>query len=258
MKLIVFSSKKTDLMAKGYFDEIISSVKSLCSFDELGKTRSVGVHSFKLKLGYSLKKCIAILTSKALREKDDDLLSDQKHLEKLMDSEWNDRISHHSLATFHGRKFNQVDLICWCSFLQTEAWLLTQNIAILTGKALREKDDDLLSDQQHLEKLMDSEWNDRISHHSLATFHGRKFNQVDLLPLTEDLEKLSPVQRPGKSWEKMELPDHDWQHLTCNTITPMAHLFVKTENIYLKDIINVQRSETAATTLNFTFLSTKR
>ncbi len=46
-------------------------------------------------------------------------------------------------------------------------------IAILTGKALREKNDDLLSDQQHLEKLMDSEWNDHISHHSLATFHGK-------------------------------------------------------------------------------------
>ncbi len=52
---------------------------------------------------------------------------------------------------------------------------------------MREKNDDLLSDQQHLEKLMDSEWNDCISHHSLATFHGRKFNQVDLVPLTEDL-----------------------------------------------------------------------
>ncbi len=30
--------------------------------------------------------------------------------------------------------------------------------------------------------------NDCISHHTLATFYGRKFNQVDLLPLTEDQE----------------------------------------------------------------------
>ena len=63
-------------------------------------------------------------------------------------------------------------------------------MAILTGQALREKDNTLLTDQQNLEKLMDSEWNDRISHHSLTTLHGRKLNQIDLLPLTEDLEKL--------------------------------------------------------------------
>ena len=57
------------------------------------------------------------------------------------------------------------------------------------GSHLNMKDNTLLTDQKSLEKLMASEWNDRISHHSLTTLHGKKFNQIDLLALTEDLEK---------------------------------------------------------------------
>ena len=57
----------------------------------------------------------------------------------------------------------------------------------VTGKALQEKDSDLLTEQQYLEKLMDWEWNERISHHSLSTHYEKKFNKVNLLPLTKDL-----------------------------------------------------------------------
>ena len=58
----------------------------------------------------------------------------------------------------------------------------------MTGKALREKDSTLLTDQQHLEKLMYSEWNERISHLSMSTLYGRRFNKIELLPLTKGLE----------------------------------------------------------------------
>ena len=40
---------------------------------------------------------------------------------------------------------------------------------------------------------------------------------------------LSPVQRPGKSWRKITLPDHDWSGLAHNSITPMTHLFMETQ-----------------------------
>ena len=58
----------------------------------------------------------------------------------------------------------------------------------MIGKALREKDDGLFQDQKYLEKPMVSEWDKCISHHSLSTPHRRKFNQIELLPLTKDLE----------------------------------------------------------------------
>ena len=78
-----------DYMKPEYFDMLITSVKTLCSFEESGKTKAVRTPSLALKLGFSLKKCITILIGKALREKDNALLQDQKYLEKLMVSEWN-------------------------------------------------------------------------------------------------------------------------------------------------------------------------
>ena len=42
---------------------------------------------------------------------------------------------------------------------------------------------------------------------------------------------VSPVQKPGKTWRKIILPDHDWNRLSHNAVTPMTHLFVKTETI---------------------------
>ena len=30
-----------------------------------------------------------------------------------------------------------------------------------------------------------------------------------------------PVQKPGKTWRKIALPDHDWNRLTHNSVTPM-------------------------------------
>lgn len=57
-------------------------------------------------------------------------------------------------------------------------------------KASREKNKDILEDIGHFEKLMEAEWNYRVSHHSLSTLDARKFNQPDLLPVTDNLQKL--------------------------------------------------------------------
>ena len=39
---------------------------------------------------------------------------------------------------------------------------------------------------------------------------------------------IAPVQRPGRSWKKIELPDHTWDQSRVNAITPMTFLFMDT------------------------------
>ena len=69
---------------------------------------------------------------------------------------------------------------------------------------------------------------------------------------------MSPVQKPGKTWRKMILPDHDWNRLAHNAVTPMTHLFLKTETILEDEEDNdvfssVRRTGTAATLLNLSY-----
>ena len=37
---------------------------------------------------------------------------------------------------------------------------------------------------------------------------------------------VSPVQKPGKTWQKMVLPDHYWSRLAHNAVTLITHLFL--------------------------------
>lgn len=66
---------------------------------------------------------------------------------------------------------------------------------------------------------------------------------------------VSPVQKPGKTWRKITLPDHDWCRLAHNAVTPMTHLFVETElNLEEEEeenkLYSVRRTGTAATLIN--------
>ena len=126
-----------DYMKPEYFDRLIASVKTLCNLEESGKTKAVSTPSLALKLGFCLKKCIAILRGKALREKDDALLQDQTCLDTLMVSEWNERISHRCLSALHQRKFNQTELLPLTSDLEVLRKHLLKQIAELS-KTLRE------------------------------------------------------------------------------------------------------------------------
>ena len=72
------SSNLEHFMKPEHFDLIIASVKSVCSFEQSGKTSAIGIPSLALKLGHSITKCAAILTGKALRQKDNVLLTDHK------------------------------------------------------------------------------------------------------------------------------------------------------------------------------------
>ena len=40
---------------------------------------------------------------------------------------------------------------------------------------------------------------------------------------------VSPVQKPGKTWRKITLPDHDWNRSAQTAVTPMSHLLMDTE-----------------------------
>jgi len=66
---------------------------------------------------------------------------------------------------------------------------------------------------------------------------------------------VSPFQKPGKTWRKMTLPDHDWNRSVHNAITPMSHLFIETD-LTQEDqgeqnlVYSVRRTGKAATLTN--------
>lgn len=69
---------------------------------------------------------------------------------------------------------------------------------------------------------------------------------------------VAPVQKPGKTWRKITLPDHDWSASAHNSITPMAHLFMETEMQLDFDneeasSYSVKRSGGAAILLNLSY-----
>ena len=69
---------------------------------------------------------------------------------------------------------------------------------------------------------------------------------------------VSPVQKPGKTWRKHTLPDHDWSASVHNSVTPMTHLFMETE-VNLEDATEeeyrytVKRSGSAAILVNLLY-----
>ena len=69
---------------------------------------------------------------------------------------------------------------------------------------------------------------------------------------------VSPIQKPGKSWRKIILPDHDSNRLAHNAITPMSHLFLETD-LTLEGqreqnlVYSVHSTGTAAILLNISY-----
>ena len=116
------------------FDVVVQCVMDISKFDvKMGESR-VGTPSLALHIGYSLKKCVGIVRGKALREKDRGLLEDVEHFEKLMEAEWNYRISHHSMTTLNDRRHNQPDLLPVTSDLRTLKEYITLKIVSLSSQ----------------------------------------------------------------------------------------------------------------------------
>ena len=85
-------------------------MKTLCNFEVKDGQQEVQIPSLALKLDHSLKKCVNIVRSQALRAKDKDRLEDADNFEKLLECEWSFRISRHSLNTLGTRKYNKVNM----------------------------------------------------------------------------------------------------------------------------------------------------
>ena len=73
---------------------------------------------------------------------------------------------------------------------------------------------------------------------------------------------VSPVQKPGKTWCKIMLPDHDWNRTVHNSVTPMSHLFMETDLSVAESEkedhhFSVRRTGTAATLLNLSYFGSE-
>lgn len=69
---------------------------------------------------------------------------------------------------------------------------------------------------------------------------------------------VSPVQKPGKTWRKVTLLDHNWSRVAHNSVTPMSHLFMETDLHFEGEedehsYYGVIRTGAAATLLNLSY-----
>lgn len=98
---------------------------------------------------------------------------------------------------------------------------LKKCLYILKGQALRNK----LStqNQEYFLQLMEAEWNSSVSYHSLGELARKKFNKIELLPLTSDLKQLRThlMENMGRLTEmlKKEPSLQLWVQLAEYTVT---------------------------------------
>ncbi|CAB3999438.1 Hypothetical predicted protein [Paramuricea clavata] len=100
---------KKDKLIKDLGGLLIQKCKKSLIDGEEGQLE-VGIPSLALKLGYSLSKCATCTVAHGLRIKDESIRKDAKNFKTLMESEWEYRVSHHSLATLHEWRFNKVNV----------------------------------------------------------------------------------------------------------------------------------------------------
>ena len=131
------NAQMLELLHPEKFDVIVGCVKRLSKSQDSSGEQVVDTPSLALKLGHSLKQCANIVRGKALREKNKDILEDIGHFEKLMEAEWNYRVSHHSLSTLDARKFNQPDLLPVTDDLQKLREFIIDNINSLVRELER-------------------------------------------------------------------------------------------------------------------------
>ncbi|XP_028418000.1 uncharacterized protein LOC114542728 [Dendronephthya gigantea] len=93
------------------FDTIVKAVKETSGFMAGNGQLDVNIPSLALKLGYSIKKCASLLHNQALRARNADQVKDIKSFLKIMSTEWEYKISHHSISTLKERKYNKVQVL---------------------------------------------------------------------------------------------------------------------------------------------------
>ncbi|CAB3999352.1 Hypothetical predicted protein, partial [Paramuricea clavata] len=94
------------------FDIIIKAVRETTGFMlPIRGQQEVNIPSLVLKLGHSLSKCATLLHNQAILARNDLMAKEIKYFQKLMRSEWEYKISHHSLSTLKERKMNAVQVL---------------------------------------------------------------------------------------------------------------------------------------------------
>ena len=91
------------------FTLLLKCIRKLAGFDE--DTHHFQKPSLALKLGHSLRKCSSIKASEALKRKDKLSEEDASAFDKLMTSDWNDRISSAAGQSVERNKFNKPKLL---------------------------------------------------------------------------------------------------------------------------------------------------
>jgi hypothetical protein len=97
----------SDFIKPEKFDVIIKAVRETTGFmPPIRGQQEVNIPSLALKLGHSLSKCATLLHNQAIRARNDLMAKEITYFQKLMRSEWEYKISHHSLSTLKLRKMN--------------------------------------------------------------------------------------------------------------------------------------------------------
>ena len=65
---------------------------------------------------------------------------------------------------------------------------------------------------------------------------------------------IAPVQKPGRTWKPISLPDHSWDQSRVNAITPMTFLFLETV-ITKRDILPTSDDKGMVHTDNVTYIT---
>ena len=141
-KLILCLREKTgnesltldDILQPRHFDNIISSVQQVCSW-ELGDSNqppSFKTPSSALKLGHALKKAAEVAVGLAARAEDAERGNRLEDYIRLHQREWGDRISHAALSTLDLRKMNVQDTLPLTEDLVTLSNSLRERIAEVT------------------------------------------------------------------------------------------------------------------------------
>ena len=96
-------------------------------------------------------------------------------------------------------------------------YVIEKYVQIAKGIGIKSSNFDLTEKAERFQAIYDLEWKTRISSVSLKCLHDKRFNKVQMLPLTDDLLKVREFlldQIPKATAELINLPTvENWQYL---------------------------------------------
>jgi hypothetical protein len=185
----------SDCLIPEMFADVVSSVRSICGFDDVSHLYKVP--SLALKIGHSLKECTRIEMNSCLMKgsRAAERRKQYKEFLFLCDTEWGHEISSHALRSLHQRKFNKPLILP----LAKDVKLLHNYLSNLAESLKRSL----------LEQVTASAWSDlcQVTLTQVVIFNRRRGGEVERMQLSaftansfknvsEDIEGcLSEVER---------------------------------------------------------------